>query len=470
MTATAELVVASNRGPFSMREEPDGTLRAVRGGGGLAPSLAAALEGNSDAVWIAAGRSEADRRACRAGTVASGQEGLSVRFLDIDEEASRAAYDVIANATLWFVFHGLFDSARRPVFDRVWYEAFEHFRTYNRAFAEAVAETAAPGAVVLVNDYHLLLSGAALARLRPDLRTVHFSHTPFSPPEELEVLPGPVRTEILSSMACFGACGFHTKRWEDSFSRCAKAALGTVPVTFSAGLGADVERLAETASSKETTERLARLEDKVGGRALVLRSDRIELSKNLLRGFRAFAALLEEHRSWHDRVVMVARAYPSRESLPEYLAYRAEVEHLAELVNRRYGTASWQPIMVEVEDDFAASVAALRRYDVLLVNPVRDGMNLVAKEGPALNERDGVLVLSEFAGAYEELGDVALGVHPYDVRQTADALWRALEMAPEERAERAGELARRAVLRSPPEWLKLVLAEARPCRRQGSEP
>ncbi len=471
MAGGAELVVVSNRGPYSMQEGADGSFRAVRGGGGLAPSLAAALEARgqggvaeddapTNPVWVAAARSAGDRRVAQTAQPTGNGVGLSVHFVDLDDDTARAAYDVVANSTLWFLFHGLFDASRRPVFDRVWYEAWEAFRRYNVAFAEMAAEAAAPSATVLVNDYHLLLAGARLRSLRPDLRSVHFSHTPFSAPGELEMLPAAVRREILTSMASFGACGFHTARWEDAFRRSAESDLGTAPPTFHAGLGADVDRLAATSSSPGVSERLARLEELLGGRRLILRSDRVELSKNLLRGFRAFEAMLEENPGWRDRVVMLARAYSSRESLPEYLAYRAEVEHAARLVNERFGTGSWRPVVMEVEDDFASTVAAFRRYDVLLVNPVRDGMNLVAKEGPSLNERGGVLVLSELAGAYEELQDDVLGVNPFDVRATSQALLSALEMPEAERRRRAAALAAKAALRGPAGWLEVVLDKA----------
>lgn len=167
---------------------------------------------------------------------------------------------------------------------------------------------------------------------------------------------------------------------------------------------------------------------------------------------------------------MLSRGYPSREGLPEYLAYRAEVEHLTELVNERWATSTWTPVELDVDDEFSATVAALMRYDVLLVNPVRDGMNLVAKEGPSLNTRDGVLVLSRFAGAYEDLGEDALSIHPFDVSDTADALVRALEMPAGERSRRAAALRSKAQHLAPAAWLEQVLSEARLSGRAVTRP
>jgi trehalose 6-phosphate synthase len=405
--------------------------------------------------------SDADRKGAAAGEIESGQAGLSLRLVALAPEVLSAAYDVIANATLWFVYHGLFDSARRPVFDGRWWQAWEGFRAYNRTFADAVVEAAAPGARVLVNDYHLPLIGSMLATERPDLRTVHFSHTPFASPEELAMLPRVARRELLEGMGGFGACGFHCTRWEQAFRRCASAADVAAPVTFVAPLGADLARLEQVAGTPECSQRSSALAERLGGRRLLLRSDRIELSKNLLRGLRAYDVLLSEHAEWRGSVVHVIRAYASREALPEYLAYRSEVEHLAAVVNERWAEGEYEPVMLDVDDDFPSTVAALQAYDVLLVNPTRDGMNLVAKEGPALNGRDGMLVLSEQAGAFDELAGEAFAVNPFDVTETAQALHEALSVPSPARSERASRLRSLAVQHPPAQWLETVLSEAR---------
>ncbi len=472
---TADLVVASNRGPFSLVAEPDGSLRPRPAGGGLAPSLAAALSNTPGATWVAAALSEADRRGAAAGSIASGQAGLSLRLVALEPEVLAAAYDVVANAVLWFVYHGLFDAPRRPVFDDEWLRAWEGFRLYNRAFADVVATVAADGGVALVNDYHLPLVGAMLAADRPDLRTVHFSHTPFASVEELAMLPHAAARELLEGMAGFGACGFHSARWERAFRRCAAEAGSPQPETFVAPLGPDLARLQEVAASPECSARRSSLQERLGGRQLLLRNDRIELSKNLLRGLRAFDLLLAERPQWRGAVVHLVRAYASREALPEYLAYRSEVEHLAAVVNERWSKGGYEPVVVDVDDDFPSTVAALGSYDVLLVNPVRDGMNLVAKEGPALNERDGMLVLSEQAGAYDELASEAFGVHAFDVSQTSQAIHEALSLDGTARSERASRLRALAVAHPPAEWLDRLLSHARrpamappPAGRRGS--
>ena len=213
--------------------------------------------------------------------------------------------------------------------------------------------------------------------------------------------------------------------------------------------------------------RLARLEEELDGRTLLVRSDRVELSKNLIRGFLAFDELLESSAQWRGRLVFLARVYSSRESLPEYLAYRTEVQHVVARVNQRWGAPGYTPVVLDLEDDFAGTVAALRRYDMLLVNPVRDGLNLVAMEGPAVNERDGVVVLSREAGAHDELADVAIGINPFDVTGTAAAMARGLSMSRAEREDRAAELRRRARSRTPADWLAELRRVREGSRRRG---
>ncbi len=452
-----DVVVVSNRGPLSFDRDDAGRLVAKQAAGGLASSLGPALAG-SGATWVAAAVSDGDRIAATQGLMEV--DGIRLIPLAVDQDVYRMAYDVVSNGTLWFMHHRLFDLARRPRFDRHWREAWEGYRVMNQVFAEAVAKEAPEDAAVLVQDYHLALVGGLLAKSRSDLRTVHFSHTPFAGPESVRMLPGTVSTELLGGMAGYRSCGFHTARWAAEFQRSCTELLGGAPPTFVASLGADRAHLDSVAGSEESAYEGSRLDSQVGHRALVVRVDRMELSKNLLRGFLAFDQLLSDRADWRGRVCFVAMAYASRGGLPEYLAYRTEVESVADMVNERWGTADWTPVILDVSDNYPRSVAALTRYDVLLVNPISDGLNLVAKEGPILNTNDGVVALSREAGAWDELGTAALELNPYDIAGTAETLGAGLDMGREERSDRAKALFAAASARSPKDWLDDQLANA----------
>ena len=452
-----DLVIVSNRGPRSFRRSADGHLTAHPSAGGLASGLAT-LATATNATWVAAAMTDADREA--AATASVGEAGVRFRFLSPDRTRYRMAYDEISNATLWFLYHRLFDLARQPRFDRRWWEAWEAYREINRCFAVAVMDAAPSGATVVVQDYHLALVGRWLREERPDLRTVHFTHTPFCDPGDIAVLPGSVAAELLTGMTSHHACGFHTTRWADAFAGCCRAVLGVGPRTFAAPLGPDVEGLRTTAVSAECEAAASRLDAVVGGRHLILRVDRIEPSKNLLRGFLAYDELLATRPEWRSRVVFVAVVYPSRDHLADYAAYRREVQELVGRVNERWAEPGWTPIMLDTEDNLPRSVAALGRYDVLLVNPIRDGLNLVAKEGPLLNGRDGVVLLSREAGAWSELGATAIGLDPFDVHATAGALLVALTMSDAERRVHAAGVRAAAGARGPRDWLADQLANA----------
>ena len=451
------MVVVSNRGPLSFREGADGMLVARRGAGGLVSGLGPLLAG-TDGLWVAAAMSDADRKAAAAGVVDA--EGFHVRLLAIDPEAYRLAYDVVSNETLWFVHHGLYDLPRSPAFGLDLREAWHSYREVNEAFADAVAEVAPAGAAVLVQDYHLGLLGVTLAERRPDLAAVHFSHTPFATPTWLRVLPEHIAGEVLSGLAAHRACGFHTRGWADDFLACAREVLALAPTTFVSPLPTDADDMLRAASSPACDAALADIEEAVGDRRVIARVDRIELSKNLLRGFLSFDDLLDRYPGWREGVVFVASVYPSRTGVPAYLEYQDEVERLVARVNDRWATPGWTPIIYDTRDDYPRSVAVLRRADVLLVNPIRDGLNLVAKEGGIVNQRDAVLCLSREAGVWDEVGEAAVQVPPFDVAGTADALDLALRMEPEERKARAELLRSLASARKPADWLADQLAAA----------
>ncbi|MFE4966890.1 trehalose-6-phosphate synthase [Streptomyces sp. NPDC056660] len=461
-TGSAEVLVASNRGPVSYEVAEGGALHAKRGGGGLVSGLSA-IGPDANAVWVCAALSDGDREAVRraeGGRLPAGDTGgQQVRMLDIDPDVFSDAYNGIANSVLWFVHHMLYQTPLEPVFDAEFRQRWASYQAYNQAFAEALAQEAGEGAVVVIQDYHLALAPRMLRRLRPDLRIGHFSHTPWAPPDYFRLLPDDIAAELLGGILGADHAAFLTRRWADAFVACCHAVLGPgIPAAGETrigvhGLGADADFLRKRSHEPDVDERMRALREEIGeGRRTIVRVDRTELSKNIVRGLLAYRQLLDDHPEWRERVVHVAFAYPSRQDLAVYRDYTAEVQRVADEINSAYGTAGWTPVVLHVKDDFARSLAAYRLADVALVNPIRDGMNLVAKEMPVVSDEGCVLVLSREAGAYEELGEDAIVVNPYDITGTAVALQQALAMGVEERAERTKRLAAAATALPPAAW------------------
>lgn len=445
------MVVVSNRGPVSFTIDDRGDLMHKRGAGGLVSGLTPLISGG-DATWIAAAMSQGDRAAAARGPI--DVEGIRVQLLDIDERAYRMAYDTVCNSTLWFAHHGLWDLARRPRFDDRWSEAWDAYRSMNMAFAGAVEQTAPEGAAVLIQDYHLCLIAPRLRRSRPDLRLAHFSHTPFAGPDLMRVLPTAAARELLAGLAAHHVCGFHSPRWADAFRACCTEMGVVAPDTVVAPLAPDPLDMEAAAGSQRCVEAFDKLDDAIGDRLFIVRVDRMELSKNILRGFHAFEYMIEHDPRWRSKVAFGAYCYPSRDGLPEYLAYHQEIEGLVSRINERWGTVDWTPIMFETTDDFPRSVAALRRYDLLLVNPIRDGLNMVAMEGPLVNSRSGLVALSTNAGAFDLLAPAVRELHPYDITATAEAMALALDCAPEQRRAEATRLRQIISRRTPADWLR----------------
>jgi trehalose 6-phosphate synthase len=452
------LVVLSNRGPLSFSKDEEGRLLVRRAAGGLVVTLGPGVA-RAGARWVASAISEADREAAGQGVVES--EGFRLQSLVIDPRTYQAYYNVIANGTLWYALHGLWDRPRRPRFDRRWFEAWDAYRRVNHLFAQAAAEAAAPGATVLVQDYQLALVPAELANARPDVSVGAFMHTPWCSPQELATLPDSVVPALLEGVAGAAAVGFHSPRWATNFADCCRQLLGRQPATFVAPAAPDADDTLRVAGGDACRAAGAELDRRLGGRRLIVRVDRIELSKNVLRGFHAYDELLEKRPDLRGEVVFGAHVYPSRQGLADYLSYGQEVQALAAWINAKWGTPQWQPVLMDPSDDYPGSVAALRRADVVLVNPVRDGLNLVAKEAALVNDRQAVLVLSRNAGCWEELGDASLVVNPFDVTATARALEEALDMTAAERQEKAAAWRKAVDARTPLDWFQEMLSAVR---------
>jgi trehalose 6-phosphate synthase len=447
LASRRSLIVVSNRGPVTYDRDASGARVEKRGGGGLVTALRGLLE-HHDVTWIASAMTDEDR-------VVAAEGNGDVVLVAHDREAYDNYYNVVSNPMLWFVQHQLWGRASRPDIDQQFHRAWRDYEQVNREFADAVVAQLDnnPDAAVFFHDYQLYLAPSFVRAARPDAVLMHFVHIPW--PVDWTVLPPAMRRAVHESLLCNDVVAFHTERWARNFRASCEETTGNcgTHVTHHA-ISIDT---AEFDALAESPRVLAEEEKIVAQRAekLIVRVDRTDPSKNIVRGFLAFGAMLDAHPEWRGRVRMLAFLDPSRQSIPEYVDYVAAVERAAADVNARYDDA----IELRVADNFPQSVAAYKQYDVLLVNAVFDGLNLVAKEGPLVNTRDGVLVLSENAGAHEELAPWALTVNPFDVAGQADALHAALTMPADERRRRAAGLREQVRTHDIAAWTAAQLAD-----------
>lgn len=459
------LIIASNRGPVSFKTTEDGQVDYTRSAGGLVTALTGMAQ-QVKVSWVACAQTQADLDWGQGELpLVEGGIPLGVSFVDPGQQAYDGYYNVIANPLLWFLQHSLWDLARAPVINQATWQAWEQgYQAVNRLFAEEIARQvrAAPQpALVMLQDYHLYLVGAqvrSLLRLTrpPDrprqTRLLHFIHIPWPGPEYWRILPAQMRKAILNGLCALDLVGFQTEEDGLNFIRTCESFLPGAHVNFKRGrvwyrnhscyvrdfpISVDPHSLRAFAASEEVERYHEMIANITGDRQIILRIDRIDPSKNIVRGFQAFEELLALYPEHHGRVKFLALLVPSRLGLDEYQDYLDESMAAAGRVNARFGTSEWEPVRVLVGENYARAVAALQCYNVLLVNSIADGMNLVAKEGAIVNRNSGVLVLSETTGARQQLGPGSIVIAPCDVYNTAQALHQALTMPQTERQRRS---------------------------------
>lgn len=491
------VVLLSHRGPASFSRSPDSGRIVRRGAGGLVSALMGLAEHIPDAVWVCAARTRedaavADEYEGHAVEIAFGPSphvvrpeeeadgpSLNVRYVEVDDARHDQFYAEIANPLLWFIQHGLYNRPTSPVLTAATRRAFEDgYVAVNAQFAAEVAEQASAlgeDTLVMLHDYHFYLVGEAVRRRCPTATISHFVHIPWPSPDSWRVLPPDMRERIMRGLLGCDVVAFHTRRFARNFLLCAQELLG-LDVDFAAEaieldgrrcaaraypISVDVEAMEALAATPQVGAHRRELAERYlgDGRALIVRVDRTDPSKNVVRGFQAFDQLLADHPELRGRVTFLASLMPSRTDVPEYADYIARIGATVAEVNARHHGQGWQPIDLRLQEDLAFAAAAYSLADVLLVNAVNDGMNLVAKEAVLVNERDGVLLLSENTGAHDELGEHALTVYPFDVQQTADAMFAALTMPRPERRSRLAAAAAVVRRNDVSRWLARQLSD-----------
>jgi trehalose 6-phosphate synthase len=478
--AQHRLTVVSNRGPIQYAKV-DGERVALRGGGGLVSALRG-LIGNHEVTWIVCAISAEDH------VVAAEQNGraldetdavgnaFKLHFADPAPDDFAAMYSTIANPLLWFIQHGLYASGEDPVISTDIREAWAGYRRYNAAVAtEAAMERDCDA--LMIHDYQLALVPAMLREAGVDAPILHFTHIPWPEPGAWKQLPVDLRTELLHGLLGSDIVGFHTQQDVVNFIATCEVHLPEVTVDHErACVRVTIDQVQRDVYirsypiSIDPAELRAHMRDpmmiaahteliRTRPEKLILRVDRTDPSKNIVRGFHAYGRLLERRPDLHGRVQLLSLLDPSRLAVPVYANYLKRINAVAAEINDTHGTDGWLPIDLRIGDNFPVVVAAYREYDALLVNSIADGMNLISKEAPLLNERDGVVVLSERAGSFEELEPWVLRVDPLDVEQTAAQLERALELPQPERGERAAAIRAFVEDHDVARWIDLQLVD-----------
>lgn len=472
------LIVAANRGPVSFHDDPDGQPVVTRGAGGLVTVLTAMLR-RHPGVWVAIAQSEEELRLARHGAavdVTLEGDTYRMRYVAPDAETYFRYYNIIANPILWFIQHYLWDLGWHPDIREnellAWREGYV---PVNRMVAEAMLEEisgAGERHVGIVHDYHLYLASSTVRRCAPGVFLQQFVHIPWAQSDYWRILPREMREAVFDGLLANDILAFHTTHYVDNFLRCCADLLDlevdmrrravllrdrevwvrAYPVSI------DPQMLEVPAEDRrvlsEERELLSRRRD-----YLLVRVDRLDLSKNIIRGFLAFDRFLDLHPEFKERITFLALLQPSREDVEEYVEYRRRVLRAVEQVNTKQGTTDWMPIDLRIQDNFPATLAAYRNYDALMVNAIFDGMNLVAKEGAIVNRRNGVLILSENTGAYEELSAFCVPVNPFDIEEQAQAIHNALTMPTSHRKALADQIRAVVACNSADKWIAAQFAD-----------
>ena len=463
------LIIASNRGPLEFQIEDDGSYSTRRGSGGVVTAVGA-VSRYSDLIWVASAMTEGDRRRARAADemgeviISPPESDVRLRFVLADEAAYDGYYNRIANPLLWFLQHYLWDTPRSPDIDQETWRAWnEGYVTVNHQFAEeivAAARASERKPLVMLQDYHLYLTPGMIRKMMPGVTLQHFIHIPWPDPDYWQLLPREMRRAICDSMLANDIVGFQTSSHARSFMNTCDVNLDGVDLDYRHReihyqgrttkvavypISIDCDAVEAVAATDDAIRHEEHLSTFLNTHTIV-RVDRAEPSKNIVRGFLAYDRFLEKYPEFIGHVNFLAFLVPSRLEVLEYVDYLDDINTVVGRINTKYANAAeqdgvaWQPISLFIGDDYPRALAALKRYDVLLVNAIFDGMNLVAKEGALLNKQNGVIILSEAAGAYQQLGPHSLTVSPTDVESTAQAIYTALTMDADKRASWSREL------------------------------
>jgi trehalose 6-phosphate synthase len=426
-----------------------------RGGGGLVSTLLPFME-HVNGTWVASAMTEGDIKVARAHEksmvpIPENNPDFCVSFVVVNQDIYKEYYSVISNPLLWFIQHYMWNTPYMPEIDdkihKSWHDSYVYV---NQKFAERIIEEAKKNEkkpLIMLQDYHLYTCPGYIREKLKDIFLSHFIHIPWPQSEYFGILPEYMQEAIVKGLLSNDIVGFHLEKYATNFLYTCEPYVdkvdyekrliwndGRVIHVKNYPISVDDKKLLENSKSSEVIKKETQIKEIKGHTFLIYRTDRADLSKNIIRGFKAYELFLEKHPEFHGKVKFLSTGMPTRQQIKAYREYKEETDKIINSINQRFSKNGWTPIEQVFKADYGLVTAAFKHYDCLLVNPIVDGMNIVAKEGPIVNENKGVLIMSNGAGSYEELKDHAIVVNAYDITQTADAMYRAISMSYEERA------------------------------------
>ena len=456
------LILVSNRGPVEHQMSGDGRPEARRGSGSVVTAFNS-LAQKFEFTWVASAMGEGDRVVSENGQgshIKSPLPGhqINLRYVVTPRRVYHKYYNILCNPLLWFLQHYMWNPPYNPNVDAAVHDAWESgYIPVNQAFANAViaeARALEQAPIVIGHDYHLYLMPEFVRQGVPEAVIQHFVHIPWPTPQYWHMIPDYIIRRICESLCATDLLGFQTIGDVRCFLDTVEEFVPDVTVDRTSHT---VARNGRTTSVKvypisinvEEVQRIANTPRALGyenrlsadtGDVTIVRIDRAEPNKNIVRGFRAYELMLTRYPELKGKVKFLAFLVPSRTHIRQYQRYMDEIQQVIQQINNNHGTNDWQPIVPFIENNYTQAIAGMKLYDVLLVNTIIEGMNLVAKEGPVVNNRYGVLVLSHSSGVYHQLADGAISVSPTDIEGTMEALHQAITMSAEDRKDRAARM------------------------------
>lgn len=467
------LIVVSNRGPVEFQNVNE-HIEMKRGAGGLVSTILPLME-TLKGVWIASAMTIGDAMVAarfpgNRVPIPEDDPNFWVEFVVSEESCYEDYYGVISNPLLWFLQHYMWNTPFTPDIDddihRAWEQGYKHM---NELFADHVLKESKRSdkePIILLQDYHLYLCPSLIREKMKDTFLCQFIHIPWAQSDYFRILPKYMRESIIEGLLSNNLLGFHIPRYVNNFLlTCEEFAdevdyenqivhhKGNVTHVKSYPISVDSDGIKKLAASEAVLDKEKIVKSVKEDKFLFYRTDRADLSKNIIRGFKAYGLFLEKHPEYHGKVVFLSTGKPTRQQIKEYRTYSEEVVSTIKEVNRKYGTDDWEPIVNIFKADYNLVVAAFKNYNCLIVNPIADGMNIVPKEASVVNEANGALILSETAGCFDEIKDEIIAVNPYDISQTAEAYYQAITMSELEKEKRLKNLRNIVANRNIYDWI-----------------